>query len=187
SAALPSSGLVGFKGYTHGPNGARFWLALFDPSDGPPRALMEADWLGQLRTGAAAGLATRYLARRDASIFTIIGAGHQALTQALAVAAVRPLRDVRVFSRDAGHRVAFADQLGAAIEVPVRPMASLRDALDGAEIVTTITWAAQPIFPGEWLQAGQHLNVCGSDISEPRGDAARTISPAGPRRGDDSG
>jgi len=178
SAALPSSGLIGFKGYTHGPNGARFWLALFDASDGRPRALMEADWLGQQRTGAAAGLATKYLARRDASIFTIIGAGHQALTQALAVAAVRPLRDVRVFSRDAGHRAAFADQLGAAVEVPVRPMASLRDALDGAEIVTTITWAAQPIFPGEWLQAGQHLNVCGSNIPDRREVDARTIARA---------
>jgi len=178
SAALPSSGLMGFKGYTHGPNGARFWLALFDASDGRPRALMEADWLGQLRTGAASGLATKYLARPDASVFTIIGAGHQALTQALAVASVRPLREVRVFSRDPGRRAAFAEQLGATIDVPVRPLAGLRDALDGAEIVTTITWAGQPIFPGEWLQAGQHLNVCGSNIPDRREVDARTIARA---------
>lgn len=178
SATLPSSGLMGFKGYTHGPTGARFWLALFDATDGRPRALIEADWLGCMRTGAAAGIATRYLARRDAAVFTIIGAGHQALTQALAVAAVQPLRDVRVYSRDAGHRAAFADQLGAAINVPVRPMASLRDALDGAEIVTTITWAAQPIFPGEWLQAGQHLNVCGSNLPDRREVDGRTVARA---------
>jgi ornithine cyclodeaminase/alanine dehydrogenase-like protein (mu-crystallin family) len=178
SAALPSSGLMGFKAYTHGAKGARFWVALFDAADGRPRAMIEADWLGRLRTGAAAGLATRYLARRDASIFTIIGAGTQALTQVLAVAAVRPLREIRVFSRDAGHRAAFGDQLRAAVDVPVRPMASLRDAIEGAEIVTTITSAAQPIFPGEWLQAGQHLNVCGSNIPDRREVDSRTIARA---------
>jgi len=178
SAALPSAGLTGFKAYTHGPNGARFWVALFDAADGRPRALMEADWLGRLRTGAASGLATKYLARRDASIFTIIGAGSQALTQVLAVAAVRKLREVRVFSRDPDHRSAFGDRLGATLGVPVRPMASLRDAIDGAEIVTTITSAGQPIFPGEWLHAGQHLNVCGSNIPNRREVDGRTIARA---------
>jgi ornithine cyclodeaminase/alanine dehydrogenase-like protein (mu-crystallin family) len=140
--------------------------------------LIEADWLGRLRTGAASGLATKYLARRDASIFTIIGAGTQALTQVLAVAAARKLREVRVFSRDAGHRAAFADQLSATLDVPVRVMASLKDAVDGAEILTTITSAAQPIFPGEWLQAGQHLNVCGSNIPNRREVDGRTIARA---------
>jgi ornithine cyclodeaminase/alanine dehydrogenase-like protein (mu-crystallin family) len=178
SAALPSSGLMGFKGYTHNPSGGRFWVALFDAADGRPRALMEADWLGRLRTGAASGLATKFLARRDASIFTIIGAGSQALTQVLAVAAVRKLREVRVFSRDAGHRAAFADQLSTSLDVPVRAMASLKDAVDGAEILTTITSAAQPIFPGEWLQAGQHLNVCGSNIPDRREVDGRTIARA---------
>jgi ornithine cyclodeaminase/alanine dehydrogenase len=178
SAALPARGLMGFKAYTHGALGARFWVALFDATDGRPRALIEADWLGQLRTGAASGLATRYLARRDASIFTIIGTGHQALTQVLAVAAVRPLREVRVFSHDAGHRAAFADQLRAAISVPIRAAASLREAVDGADILTTITPAARPIFPGEWLQAGQHVNVCGSNYPDRREVDARTIARA---------
>jgi alanine dehydrogenase len=178
SAALPSSGLIGLKTYTHGPAGARFWVALFDAADGRPRALIEGDWLGCLRTGAASGLATRYLARRDASVFTIIGAGHQALTQGLAVAAVRPLREVRVFSRDPGRRAALADRLGASVNIPVRPMASLRDAVDGAEIITTITTAGHPIFPGEWLTAGQHLNVCGSNYPDRREVDGRTIARA---------
>jgi ornithine cyclodeaminase/alanine dehydrogenase-like protein (mu-crystallin family) len=176
SAAV--SGLMGFKSYTHGAMGARFWVALFDAADGRPRAVMEADWLGRFRTGATSGLATKYLARREASIFTIIGAGSQALTQVLAVAAVRPLREVRVFSRNAGHRAAFADQLSTVLDVPVRAMASLRDAVDGAEILTTITSAAQPIFPGEWLHAGQHLNVCGSNLPDRREVDGRTIARA---------
>lgn len=178
SAALPSSGLMGFKAYTHRANDARFWVALFDAADGRPRALMEADWLGRFRTGAASGLATRYLARRDASVFTIIGTGSQALTQVLAVAAVRPLREIRVFSRDPGHRTGFADQLSATVQTPVRPMASLREAIDGADIITTITTSAQPVFPGEWLKTGQHLNVCGSNIPNRREVDGRTIARA---------
>jgi ornithine cyclodeaminase/alanine dehydrogenase-like protein (mu-crystallin family) len=178
SSALPSSGLMGFKAYTHGARGARFWLALFDAADGRPRALMEADWLGRMRTGAVSGLATKYLARGDASIFTVIGAGSQALTQVLAVAAVRSLREVRVFSRDAGHRAAFARELTATLDIRATPMANLKDAIDGAEILTTITSAAQPIFPGEWLQAGQHLNVCGSNYPDRREVDGRTIARA---------
>ncbi|HXN02180.1 MAG TPA: ornithine cyclodeaminase family protein [Candidatus Dormibacteraeota bacterium] len=173
-----TGGLMGFKAYTHSAAGARFWVALFDAADGRPRALMEADWLGRMRTGATSGLATKYLAGRQASSLTIIGAGHQALTQVLAVAAVRPLREIRVFSRDAGHRATFADQLATTLDVPVRPMDGLRDAIEGAEIVTTITSAARPIFPGEWLQAGQHLNVVGSNMPDRREVDGRTIARA---------
>jgi ornithine cyclodeaminase/alanine dehydrogenase-like protein (mu-crystallin family) len=178
SAALPSSGLIGFKAYTHAANAARFWLTLFDAADGRPRALIEADWLGQMRTGAASGLATKYLARPDSSVLTVIGAGHQALTQGLAVAAVQKLREVRVYSRNAGRAAACAGELRAALDVPVRPLAGLRDAVDGADIVTTITSAGQPIFPGEWLQPGQHLNVCGSNIPDRREVDGRTIARA---------
>lgn len=178
SAALPSSGLMGFKAYTHAANAARFWLTLFDAADGRPRALIEADWLGQMRTGAASGLATKYLARPDSSVLTVIGAGHQALTQGLAVAAVQKLREVRVYSRNAGRAAACAGELRAALDVPVRPLAGLRDAVDGADIVTTITSAGQPIFPGEWLQPGQHLNVCGSNIPDRREVDGRTIARA---------
>ena len=170
SAALPSAGLVGFKAYTVSRAGARFWVCLFDAADGRPRAVVEAHWLGRLRTGAASGLATRYLARPEASVLTIIGAGSQAVTQVLAVAAVRPLREVRVFSRDPAHRHAFVESLTGAISSPasIRTAGSVREALEGADIVTTITSAAHPIVSGEWLQAGQHLNVCGSNFPDRR-------------------
>ncbi len=167
SAALPSKGLMGFKAYTHSKAGARFWVCLFDAADGRPRAAIEADWLGRMRTGAASGLATKYLARTEASVFTVIGAGSQALTQVLAVAAVRALREVRAVSRDSAHRDAF-----------VEPAGSMREAVDGAEILTTITSAARPIFPGEWLQAGQHLNVCGSNYPDRREIDGRVVSRA---------
>jgi alanine dehydrogenase len=180
SAALPSSGLFGFKAYTVSQAGARFWVCLFDATDGRPRAVIEADWLGRLRTGAASGLATRYLARHDASVLTIIGAGSQALTQVLAVAAVRPLREVRVFSRDPAHRDAFVESLKATMPdgMSIRAAGSLREAVDAAEILSTITSAARPIVPGDWLQAGQHLNVCGSNFPDRREVDARAVARA---------
>src|SRR5260370_35951002 len=182
SAVLPSKGLMGFKAYTHGKAGARFWVCLFDAADGRPRAVMEADWLGRMRTGAASGLATKYLARTEAAVFTLIGAGSQALTQVLAVAAVRPLREVRVVSRDSAHRDAFVEALKSALPgtIGIHPAGSMREAVDGAEILTTITSAARPIFPGEWLQAGQHLNVCGSNHPGRRGVGGRGVAPAHP-------
>ncbi len=79
SAALPSHGLVGFKAYTVSQAVARFWVCLFDASDGRPRAVIEAEWMGRLRTGAASGLATRYLARRDASVLSVIGTSSAAI------------------------------------------------------------------------------------------------------------
>ena len=180
SAALPSIGLMGFKAYSVSAAGARFWVALFDAADGRPRALMEAHWLGRMRTGAASGLATKSLARPESGVLSIIGSGSQALTQVLAVAAVRPIREVRIYSRDAAHRAAFADELSGLLakEIGIRPMASMREAVEGADILTTITSAAQPLFPGEWLQAGQHLNVCGSNFPDRREVDGRTVARA---------
>jgi len=180
SAALPSHGLVGFKAYTASRAGARFWVCLFDAADGRPRAVIEADWLGRLRTGAASGLATKVMARPDASVFTIVGAGHQALTQVLAVAAVGTLREVRVFSRSATHRDAFVAELKGHLSgtVSVRPAGSLREGVDGADILTTITTAADPIFPGAWLEPGQHLNVCGSNVPDRREVDGRAVARA---------
>ena len=166
SAALPSKGLVGFKAYTANREGARFWLALFSASDGRPKAVIEADWLGRMRTGAAAALATRHLARSDAAILTILGSGTQALTQVLAIAAVRSLREVRVFSRTPSNRAQFVERLRAEIGggMNIREAAEARDAVDGADIISTITSASRPILFGSWLTAGQHLNVSGSNI-----------------------
>ena len=180
SAALPAKGLMGLKAYTHSKAGAQFWVCLFDAADGRPRAVIEADWLGRMRTGAVSGLATRYLARRDASVLTIIGAGHQALTQVLAVAAVRSLREVRVFSRDTAHREDFVQRLKGSLsgDVGVRAASSLQQAVDGADILTTITSAPRPVFPGDWLQAGVHLNVCGSNYPDRREVDSRTVARA---------
>ncbi len=180
SAALPARRLIGLKAYTAGAAGVRFWVHLFDTETGQPLAIIEADYLGRLRTGAASALATKFLSRADASVLTILGAGSQALTQVLGTCAVRPIREVRVVSRDPHRRRQFADsvrehwQAGEVLE-PGSPEA----AVDGAHVITTITSAPSPVLLGAWLEPGQHLNLCGSNIPDHRevdGEAIRRAS-----------
>jgi ornithine cyclodeaminase/alanine dehydrogenase-like protein (mu-crystallin family) len=178
SAALPTRGIVGFKAYTAGRHGARFWTRLFDAGSGEPMAILEGDHLGRVRTGAASGLATRYLARPDASRLTIFGAGTQALTQVLAVASVRTLQEVRVLSRDPGRRERSLTDL-AANGITAIAGGDPREAVEAADIITTITSAGSPLFPGAWLRPGQHLNVAGSNWPQRREVDGETVSRAG--------
>jgi ornithine cyclodeaminase/alanine dehydrogenase-like protein (mu-crystallin family) len=168
SAALPAVGLIGFKAYTVGPEGARFYVHLFDSTSGRLRAVLEGDHLGRVRTGAASGLATRYLAEEEATVMTVVGTGSQALTQVQAVAAVRPLREVRVVGREAGRRARLADDLQRELQLNAVPMESVEKAVAGAAVVTTITSSASPVLLGDWLSPGQHLNVAGSNIKNRR-------------------
>src|SRR5258708_22911770 len=103
-AEVEGPGLVGLKAYTGFKDGVRFAVLLYSGADGRLLALIEADWLGQVRTGAASGLATRYMARTDARVAALIGTGGQARTQALALAAARPLERMLVYGRDAARR-----------------------------------------------------------------------------------
>ncbi len=181
SAALPARDLVGFKAYTSGKGGTRFWVYLFESTSGRPRAVIEADQLGRMRTGAASGLATRYLAVPDATVLALFGTGTQALTQVLGIAAVRPLREVRVVSRNAEKRSQFIAELRRFLPQPeIREVASPREAIEGAQIITTITSAADPLFPGAWLEPGQHVNAVGSNWPNRReidGDAVARAHP----------
>ncbi|HEY8738443.1 MAG TPA: ornithine cyclodeaminase family protein [Candidatus Dormibacteraeota bacterium] len=179
SAALPARNLIGYKAYTAGKSGASFWVHLFDASDGHLLAIIEADWLGALRTGAVSGLATRALARPKASILAIVGAGHQALTQALAVAAVRPLTEIRLLNRNPEHRARFKTELSGQLpQLRVIEAESTRDGLHGADVITTITSTGTPLFPGSWIESGQHLNAAGSNYPTRRELDARAVGRA---------
>jgi len=165
SASVPAAHASGLKAYSVGRGGARFLVALWDRDDGRLLALIEADWLGRIRTGAASGVATDALAARNAATLAVIGSGKQARTQVHAIATVRELKDVRVFCRDPSHRSAFARDVESALGVAARPVDSPRDALADAEIVTTITTASEPVIEGEWLGATCHVNAAGSNFA----------------------
>ena len=166
AAGLPPEGVLGFKAYTAFGGTVRFHVHLYSAEDGRLLALMEADRLGQIRTGAASGVATRYLARPDASVVGIFGTGWQARSQLQAVCAVRMVREVRAYGRDPARRAAFSREMEATLGVPVRPASEPRAAVEGADIVITITTAKTPVFDGRWLAAGSHVNAAGSNFAE---------------------
>lgn len=163
AASVPSQGSAGLKAYATGQKGARFLVALWDRDEGELLSLMEADWLGRIRTGAASGVATDLLANPEARIMALIGAGRQAQTQLEAVACIRRLREVRVYSRSRESREHFVAEVGALLGLPLKAVDSAEIAVDGADIVTTITGSAEPVVRGGWLTAGTHVNAAGSN------------------------
>lgn len=164
-AAAKTLGAVGLKAYTTPRDGpARFHVTLFDPRTGELAALIEADLLGQFRTGAASGVATKKLARADAATAGCIGTGKQARTQVLAVCKARTLKQVKVYGRDPARRAAFAAQLTAETGVEVVPVESAEEAVRGLDIVTTATNAREPVLKGAWLVDGCHVNLVGSNF-----------------------
>lgn len=162
-AAAKTMGVIGFKAYTTTRAGARFHITLYDGKTGEMTAILEADLLGQFRTGAASGVATRKLARADAATLGCIGTGKQARTQVLAVCKVRPIGTVRVYGRDAARRAEFASQLASETGVEVVPVGTAEDAARGLDVVIAATSAREPVLFGEWVSPGQHLNLIGSN------------------------
>ncbi|MCC7105197.1 MAG: ornithine cyclodeaminase family protein [Chloroflexi bacterium] len=162
-AAAPASRAIGLKTYTSSASGTRFLVVMFDTETGELLALLEADRLGQLRTGASTGLATRLLAREDAAVVGQIGAGWQSRTQIAAICAVRSIRQVRVFSRDAERRMAYCQEMSAELGVEMVPAESAEVACRDADILLAITTARDPVILGQWVQSGQHLVGAGSN------------------------
>jgi alanine dehydrogenase len=169
AAAAPGLGVYGFKAYTVArPGVARFVVMLFSTEDGRLLAMIEADTLGQIRTGAASGLATRSMARQDAAVVGIVGSGWQARSQVQAVCTVRQVREIRAAGRDPERLRRFCEEMSAAVGVPVTPVESAEAAVRDADIVVTATTAKEPIVLGDWLKPGTHLNVMGSNWANRR-------------------
>ncbi|NWG31109.1 MAG: ornithine cyclodeaminase family protein [Rhodocyclaceae bacterium] len=161
--ALLDENVIGYKAYTASKAGARFLVHLFDAADGRPLAVIEADFLGMMRTGAAGGIAAKVLSRPDASVVGMIGAGWQAQGQLEALCKVRLIRQVKLFSRHAERcRLASAD-FSSRFGVEVVPVASAEAAVQGSDIVVTITTSATPVVQGDWLAPGTHINAAGSN------------------------
>ncbi len=165
AGALVKRGYWGFKAYTATRSSVRFIVNLYDSESGALLSMIEADYLGQLRTGAASGVATKYLARRDAGVLALFGTGFQAETQLEAIAAVCALREVRVYSRTPERRETFAQTMSRRLTIPIHPAPTPREALAGADIVTTATTAIDPVFDGNDLSPGVHINGTGSNAA----------------------
>lgn len=156
------------KVYATSRGGARFVVLLFDATTSGLLAVIEADRLGQTRTGAASGVASRWLARQEARSLAVIGTGWQARGQAKAVATVRPLTGIRAFGRDPDRLREFCRDTEAACGVKTVPCASVEEAVRGADIVVTATSSPKPVLEGAWLRPGVHVNAVGSNRADRR-------------------
>ena len=161
--AVPSANVFGYKAYTTSREGTRFLVYTFGTERGNLEAVVEANYLGMMRTGAAGGVAAKWLAREDAKVAGIFGSGWQARGQLEALAAVRKLDRVKVFSRTAEKVARFCEAMSRKLSLEVVPAKSPEDAVRGSDIVVTITRSATPVFDGEWLAPGTHVNAAGSN------------------------
>ena len=161
--ALPAQGVLGYKAYTSNRSGNRFLVHLFDAASGRLRAMIEADYLGMIRTGAVSGVAAKWLARPEAKVAGVFGAGWQAEGHVRAICEALPLECVKVFARQADKLAAFCQRLSEQTGVRVVPAASAEEAVRDSDLLGTVTTAAQPLFDAVWLSPGTHINAAGSN------------------------
>src|SRR6478752_2776814 len=166
-ASVPGRGALGTKLVTvYESNAARglpshlATIVLLDPATGALRAIVDGRYITEARTAAASAVSARLLARPDAGVLALIGSGVQARSHLAALAQVRTLRDIRVWSPDPARRAAFAASAGAAC--PVRPVGSAREAVAGADLVALVSAARQPVVRGEWISPGTHICAVGA-------------------------
>jgi ornithine cyclodeaminase len=161
--AVPSAGVFGYKAYTSSREGVRFLVYMFSAERGNLEAVIEANYLGMTRTGAAGGVAAKWLAREDAKVVGLFGTGWQAQGQLEALSLVRKLERVKAYSRTPEKVAKFCEKMSRKLSLDVVPAASPEDAVRGSDIVVTITTSATPVFSGEWLAPGTHVNAAGSN------------------------
>ena len=163
SGGIPGIKLTGLKAYTTTRYGAQFVVLLFHADTGDLIAMIEADRLGQIRTGAASGVATKYMAREDAVSVGVIGTGWQARSQLAAVCSVRDVTNAKAFGRDGARRETFCHEMAEELCISVTPVETPQECVSEADIVVTITNSDQPVLEGTWLKPGTHVNAAGSN------------------------
>jgi alanine dehydrogenase len=161
--AVPTHSVIGYKAYTAFRGKTRFHVMLYSAETGELLAMLQADRLGQMRTGAASGVATKYMARADAHSAGIFGTGWQARSQLEAVCSVRQLQGIKAYGRDATRRQGFCTEMSQQLGIPVESADTPEAVVKGMDVVITSTNARDPLFNGNWLEPGAHVNAIGSN------------------------
>ena len=139
-------------------------ILLLDPETGKPVAIMDGTWMTDMRTGAAGGVAAKYLARPDSRTVGIVGAGRQARTQLMALKEVlEEIEEVRVTDIRKDVREKYAEEMSEKLGLNVKAVDSVRETVEGADIVVTVTPVRKPIVKNEWIRPGVHINAIGAD------------------------
>lgn len=138
-------------------------IELVDPETGFPIAVMDGTWITNMRTGAAGGVATKYLARKDSKILGLVGAGMQALTQVMAIKEVMDIKEVKVSCRTCTHRESFAKMIRDNFGIEARAVDTIQEAVEGSDVISTTTPSRVPIVKRSWVDDGTHINAMGAD------------------------
>lgn len=160
-ALYPGNGALGLPSHAG-------MVLLFDAASGTPVAVLESNSLTALRTAAASAVATRALARPGGRVLALLGSGHQALWHVHALRTVMPLARLQVWSRDPANVAHLIQELGPMQGVECVAMDHARAAVQGADVVCTVSASREPILQGAWLQAGQHVNLVGASVASAR-------------------
>lgn len=153
-------------------------FCLYREETGELCAVVQVFAMGALRTGAASGIATKYLANPDAAVLGVLGSGRQARTQVDAVCAVRPIREIRVWSPRAASREAFCDDVKNVNKINAIPVDSQEAAVRGADVLITATTSTSPVVQGAWLKPGAHINAIGANFEHRRELDSATVAAA---------
>jgi ornithine cyclodeaminase/alanine dehydrogenase-like protein (mu-crystallin family) len=164
AAAGKTVGYMGLKSYSTSRRGAHFHVALYDGKTGSLLALIQGDYLGQVRTGAASGVATQYMARPDATEVGLFGSGKQARTQLQAICKVRKITRVQVYSPNEEHRRRFAAEMSDLCDTEVVTVPRPEMAAEDKDIIITATSSREPVLNGHWIAEGTHINAIGSNF-----------------------
>lgn len=159
AATWPERGWAGHKSYVSGD----FRVMLYGTNGEGLLAVIGAGRMGQVRTGAASGIGTKYMARENSSSVGIIGSGYQAETQLEAVCAVRDIKDVKVFSRTTEKRERFASTMSERLGVNVTAVDSKESAAEGMDILVAVTSSVEPVITGDMIEPGMHINAAGNN------------------------
>lgn len=188
SAALAGPGggwILGVKvlsvvpdNHLHGEESHQGMVLLFEAERGRPLACLDAVAVTAIRTAAASAVATRALARPDAGDLALLGSGTQARSHLDAMRAVRGLRRIRVWSRRPESARRFAEEESRRVSLPIEPMTTAREALEGADLICTLTAATEPILQRDWIAPGAHLNAVGACTPKARELDADTVAAA---------
>jgi ornithine cyclodeaminase/alanine dehydrogenase-like protein (mu-crystallin family) len=153
-------------------------FCLYREETGELCAVVQVFAMGALRTGAASGIATKYLANPDAAVLGVLGSGRQAHTQVDAVCAVRPIREIRVWSPRAASREAFCADVKNVNKINAMPVDSQEAAVRGADVLITATTSTSPVVQGAWLKRGVHINAIGANFEHRRELDSATVAAA---------
>lgn len=163
ASAVLDSNVFGLKTYTSFRAGTRFLTLLYDASTGDLLAMVQGPKCSLMRTGAVTGVATKYMAKQDASTVGIIGTGFQGRGQLEGVCAVRNINSVKAFDAVPESLASFCEEMSSALNVKVEPSSSPEDCVKDVDIIITMTTSREPVLLGDWLQPGVHVNAAGSN------------------------